>query len=149
MPTDTVYGIQCLAFNEGLVDQIKKIKHRPTSMPFITLIADIKDLKLFDITITKKEQNIAKEYWPGPNTLIFKEKAFRLPSNAFLISILKKTGPLISTSANIHSHETVNTVEKAVSIFNGSINYYVDGGMLNNKPSNIYKIKENTIEKIR
>ncbi len=90
MPTDTIYGVHCLANYQALIDRIYQIKHRPDKMPFITLVKDKNDLHAF-----------------GVDLKIFKladgsTRSFRQPNNAFLLNILSQTGPLISTSANIH-----------------------------------------------
>lgn len=154
MPTDTVYGIHCLAFRPNLISKIVRIKQRNADKPFITLISDTEDLRLFNIN-KDNINDILNNYWPGPNTLVLttkdnKSMAVRLPKNEFLLSILKETGPLISTSANISSHCVVKTINDAINIFSDELDFYVDGGILDSRPSNIYKIdSKSTIVKIR
>lgn len=154
MPTDTIYGIHCKAFRPDLISKIIDIKKRDTNKPFITLISDIKELELLDID-TNRINNILNEYWPGPNTLILTNRnneslGVRLPMNDFLISIIKETGPLISTSANISGELNINSIADAFKIFSNKIDFYVDSGLLNNTPSSIYIIENNLeIKKIR
>lgn len=149
MPTDTIYGIHCLAKDNQLINKIYQIKQRATDVPLITVISKIEDLDQFGIKLNKYEQKITEELWPGPNTLIFNERSFRLPDNDFLASILNSTGPLISTSANLHKRPHSKTVEEAINYFGENIDFYVDGGELNNPPSSVYKISDDSLIKIR
>ena len=154
MPTDTIYGFHCLYSNQKLIDMINEIKGREVTMPIITLISDKKDLKLFGVKVGGIEKIQVKTFWPGPNTLIFQTKdlgkrSFRLPNNEFLLSVLRKTGPLISTSANKHGMPHSKSIEDAVSYFGDKIDLYVDGGILDNPPSSIYEIIDETTVRIR
>ena len=76
-----------------------------------------------------------------------KSLAFRLPNDKNLVSIIKATGPMVSTSANTSNTEPINDSEEALRIFENKIDFMLDKGKLNNKPSKIIKI-ENGIEHI-
>ncbi len=148
LPTDTIYGIHCLAKPE-LLNKVYKAKNRPETMAFITLISDLNQIEQFDITLSEFEKEQVNKYWPGANTLIFSEKSFRLPNNKFLINLMKITGPLISTSANIHKKDVIKNIHEGQQVFTDLIKYFVDGGELNNPPSSIYKVSSNQVTKIR
>src|SRR5687768_12891602 len=86
LPTDTIYGIHCLANDVELAEKVYVLKQRPEHAPFITLISAVEDLKLFDIHLTPFAQEQTAKLWPGPNTFIFtipsgETKSFRLPAN--------------------------------------------------------------------
>jgi L-threonylcarbamoyladenylate synthase len=49
IPTDTIYGIVCSAFNENSVEKLYKIRKRNKDKPMIILIGSVNDLKLFNI----------------------------------------------------------------------------------------------------
>lgn len=154
LPTDTVYGIHCLSSNKDQVDKIHILKKEDVSIPLITLIDNVKYLSDFGVEIRAFEKDSISKYWPGTNTLIFitKEggtKSFRIPSDDFLISILKETGPLVSTSANTHGGPTCLNIKGAIKYFGDGVDFYVDGGNLNSPPSNIYRIEKGSIIKIR
>ena len=69
IPTDTVYGFSGIV---GKTDEkIRKIKERSETKPFIQLISKKEDLNL--ITDEKVPEELLK-FWPGPLTLIVKEK---------------------------------------------------------------------------
>jgi len=154
LPTDTIYGIHCLAKDSDLFEKIIDIKGKDKNTPMITLISDIKDLVNYDVNIDAFAQEQINTFWPGPNTLIFETstgetKSFRFPKNEFLIEVLNKTGPLISTSANLHGKPHSIDVTQAIEYFGDTIDFYVDGGVLNNASSSIYKIIKGSVEKIR
>lgn len=154
LPTDTIYGLHCLANKPNLISKIYDIKDRPTDMPMIRLISDPSDLEIFDIQTTEFEKEQINNLWPGPNTLIFNNNlhqsiSFRVPKNDFLLKILRKTGPLISTSANKHKSDVVKDIESCIKVFGNQVDFYVDGGLLNNSPSKIYKFENGEMVRIR
>ena len=60
--------------------------------------------------------------------------AVRIPENEALRSLLRETGPLMTTSANKHGGKTAATIAEAQRIFGDSVDFYVDGGDLSNRP---------------
>jgi L-threonylcarbamoyladenylate synthase len=159
LPTDTIYGIHRLAHDQEAINRVYQVKGRPEKMPFIALLSSPKDLANFDITISDFAQTQINNLWPGPNTFIFEDssgdtKSFRVPNNEFLQSILSKTGPLLSTSANPHGKPSALSAQEAFDYFGNSyasnnVDFYVDGGRLDNPPSNIYKFEGGQMLKIR
>ena len=65
IPTDTIYGISCLASSQENVEKIYEIKQRDYDKPFIVLISDIKDLQEFNIPLAKDIKDILKNIGPG------------------------------------------------------------------------------------
>ena len=155
IPTDTIYGISCLAFDKNSVEKIYKIKQRDFNKPFIILIPSIKDLNRFGISITSNEKIILNKYWPGPVSIVLnvederyeflhrgtKTLAFRLPDYSGLNKLLSRTGPLVSTSANISNTKSAKSIEEAIEIFKNTVDFYLDVGPLNNPPSKIIRIE--------
>lgn len=163
LPTDTIYGLHCIAKEHEAVNKIYEIKKRGKDMPFILLIGNIKDLDEFGVEITEDITKQINNLWPGPNTLILETHSdkyqhinagkntigFRLPDNDLLINIINEVGPLVSTSANITSMQTPNNVEDIINIFKDKVDLYIDGGILNNNPSRIFRIEDDSLLKLR
>ncbi|HPM08665.1 MAG TPA: L-threonylcarbamoyladenylate synthase [Candidatus Pacearchaeota archaeon] len=163
MPTDTVYGLVASALDEKAVSKIYKIKKRDENKPFIILISSFKDLELFDIRLERKILNIIKKIWPNKVSVILpckKKKffylhrgkgslAFRMPKQKKLLNILNKTGPLASTSANLSGQLPAKNIKEAEKYFGRKVDFYIDGGELNNTPSTIISIKRNRFLIIR
>jgi len=71
-PTETVYGLGADATNEKAVSRIYSVKGRPTDHPLIVHISSINQLDKWAIDIPEYAIKLAKEFWPGPMTLILK-----------------------------------------------------------------------------
>lgn len=154
MPTDTIYGLHCKALSKDLTDKIYEIKKRPASSPCITLISSIKDLDMFNLRIGEYEEFLISKYWPGPNTLIFNttkgaSQSFRLPNKEYLLKVLGLTGPLVSTSANVHKKPYAKSIKEAQDYFGEKVDFYVDAGYIEGRASNVYKVENGTLIKIR
>jgi len=154
LPTDTIYGLHCLATDQSLIKKIYNLKSLSDNTPLITLISDEKELDQFGVEVGEFEKETIKKYWPGPNTLIFDTKdgrtrSFRIPRNDFLTLVLEETGSLISTSANPHEMPVSKDVDQAIKYFGDRVDFYVDGGVLDNPASSIYKISKGEVTQIR
>ena len=71
-PTETVYGLGADATNEKAVSRVYSVKARPTDHPLIVHISSINQLGKWAIDIPEYAIKLAKEFWPGPMTLILK-----------------------------------------------------------------------------
>jgi len=67
--------------------------------------------------------------------------AFRLPKEKDLVNIIKTTVPIVSTSANTSNYPPINSVSEAKIQFEEKLDFMLDKGKLNNKPSKIIKKK--------
>jgi L-threonylcarbamoyladenylate synthase len=72
-PTETVYGLGADAENEKAVSRIYSVKDRPTDHPLIVHISSINQLGKWAVDIPDFAMKLAKEFWPGPMTLILKK----------------------------------------------------------------------------
>lgn len=70
IPTETVYGLAADAENEAAVARIYAAKGRPQDHPVIVHIGLLDQLSKWAINIPDYALKLAKEYWPGPMTLI-------------------------------------------------------------------------------
>ena len=71
-PTETVYGLGADAINEKAVSRIYSVKGRPTNHPLIVHISSFNKLSNWAIEVPDYAIKLAKEFWPGPMTLILK-----------------------------------------------------------------------------
>ena len=111
--TDTLPAIGCLPKFAKIIYEIKK---RDICKPLILMGAENSQLKDYVHESAKKDyENIASRYWPGALTMIIpiSEKnrsvltsknftlGLRIPKSEIAQSLLRKTGPLLTSSANI------------------------------------------------
>ena len=71
-PTETVYGLGADATNKKAVSRIYSVKGRPSDHPLIVHISSINQLEKWAIDIHEYAIKLAREFWPGPMTLILK-----------------------------------------------------------------------------
>jgi len=103
-PTETVYGLGADATNEKAISRIYSVKGRPTNHPLIVHISSISKLDMWAIDIPEYALKLAKEFWPGPMTLILTRSqlagdfitggqssvGLRVPSNLIALLMLKE-----------------------------------------------------------
>jgi len=102
-PTETVYGLGADASNEEAVRRIYEVKGRPTDHPLIVHISSVNSLHKWASDIPEYAIKLARDYWPGPMTLVLKRTseaenfitggqdsvAVRVPNNSVAISLLQ------------------------------------------------------------
>ena len=116
-PTDTVYGLGADASDEVAQKRIFAIKGRPVGMPLILMAAAESQLEGWVHLDTRAEQ-IIRRWWPGPLTVILhgsggRTIGVRIPKHEVALELLRASGPLMATSANLHGKEPAMTAEEA------------------------------------
>jgi len=131
-PTDTV---PALAVKPEFAQVLFRIKQRPPTKPLILMGAAIADLLPY-VSGNPKElqlwQELATQYWPGALTLVLPASdavpsvmnptnsqtiGIRIPDNTIALSILKETGVLATTSANISGQDPLVKMGDIAQIF--------------------------------
>ncbi len=141
IPTDTVYGIACLLDKETAIQEIYKIKERDSSKAIPLLIGEYEQIICATDGISEQAQSLAKEFWPGPLTLVIPKRVelpealtpyatvgIRMPDHTWLRNLIKKVGVLAATSANISGGENPRTAKDVLKQLDGRIPLIIDGG---------------------
>ena len=162
IPTDTIYGIVCSALNPKSVEKLRAIRGKPVDKPLLILVADINDIKHFDIFPDSDTLSVLDKVWPGSVTALLPivNKSFdylsagtgnlgvRFPSDPNLRKFLSRTGPLVAPSANKPRNKPAWTLDEAKEYF-PDLDFYVNGGTLTDKPSTIIKIEGGRAKVVR
>jgi L-threonylcarbamoyladenylate synthase len=140
-PTDTVYGLGALAFNNAAIESIYTAKGRPIEKAIPILIGDLSDLDQVADNIPNMALRFASRFWPGPLTCIVPKKqtlplvvsatstvAVRIPNHPDALALLRAAGPMAVTSANISNQPSASTAEEVYAQLNGRIPLILDGG---------------------
>jgi L-threonylcarbamoyladenylate synthase len=72
LPTETVYGLGADATNAAAVARIYQAKGRPADHPLIVHLGDMQDIGEWADEIPDYAIALARNFWPGPMTLILK-----------------------------------------------------------------------------
>ena len=122
-PTDTLPAIGCLPNFSNTIYEFKK---RDRDKPLILMGSEDKQLIDYVHESAKKDyENIASKYWPGALTMVIpaSEKqtsiltsndltiGLRIPNSNMARSLIRETGPLLTSSANISGFKGSTTVE--------------------------------------
>jgi len=122
-PTDTLPAIGCLPKFSNIIYEFKK---RDKNKPLILMGSEHKQLIKYVHESAKKDyENIASKYWPGALTIVIpaSEKqivnltsndltiGLRIPNSYIAQSLLRETGPLLTSSANISGFKGSITAE--------------------------------------
>jgi L-threonylcarbamoyladenylate synthase len=149
-PTETVYGLGADATNEKAVSRIYSVKGRPADHPLIVHISSINQLEKWAIDIQEYAIKLARDFWPGPMTLILKRSelakdyitggqsnvGLRVPSQPIALALLaefEKNGGLgiAAPSANRFgavSPTTASDVNEELQAYLNSNDLILDGG---------------------
>jgi len=150
-PTETVYGLGADATNEKVVSRIYSVKGRPTDHPLIVHITSINLLEKWAVEIPEYALKLAREFWPGPMTLILKRSnlakdfvtggqdnvGLRVPDHLLALALItefEKLGGfgIAAPSANRFgavSPTTSEAVEEELGSFLQSEDLILDGGL--------------------
>ena len=74
-PTETVYGLGADACNASAVARIYSVKGRPADHPLIVHVASMDALGDWASDVPEYAISLARDFWPGPMTLIMKRSA--------------------------------------------------------------------------
>lgn len=160
LPSDTIYGISARALDRQAVERIHKLKGREGHKPLIVLISDIEQLVM--LGLNHKHADHVKKYWPGALSIEFDAKnapgwlhrggfhfAVRMPDFSELRELIRKVGPIVSTSANLQGQPPAQSVAEAKKYFNELLDFYVDAGGLSGQPSTLVQIVEDKLQVVR
>lgn len=140
-PTDTVYGLGSLAFDNTAIKSIYSAKNRPIEKAIPVLIGDMNDLDQVAINIPEMALIFASHFWPGPLTCILPKKetlppaisatptvAVRIPDHKDARALLRMVGPMAVTSANISGEPSPSTAREVYEQLASRIPLILDGG---------------------
>jgi L-threonylcarbamoyladenylate synthase len=149
-PTETVYGLGANATNSQAVARIYEVKGRPSDHPLIVHIANLKYLEQWISDIPEYAIALAREFWPGPMTLILHRSelakdfitggqstvGIRIPDNSLALGLLEafhKLGGagIAAPSANRFgqvSPTTAEAVQEELGNYLSDTDLVLDGG---------------------
>jgi L-threonylcarbamoyladenylate synthase len=140
-PTDTVYGVGGLVFNRKAVEKIYTAKGRATEKAIPVLLAGADDLAKVTVEVPEIASRLAARFWPGPLTLVVPKHpsipeavsaagtiGVRVPNHPTARALLRLSGPLAVTSANLSGRESPSTAAGVRAQLDGRIALILDGG---------------------
>jgi L-threonylcarbamoyladenylate synthase len=149
-PTETVYGLGADARNADAVKRIYQVKGRPADHPLIVHISSINQVAKWAAEIPDYAIALARKFWPGPMTLIFKRSeiaqdfitggqdtvGLRIPSDPLALALIAEfekisDSAIAAPSANRFGHvspTTAHAVSAELSEYLAVDDLILDGG---------------------
>jgi L-threonylcarbamoyladenylate synthase len=142
LPTDTVYGLGCDAFNAEAVGDLLAAKGRGRDMPVPVLIGTPRTLDGIATGLSDVARLLVEGFWPGGLTLVTRVApslewdlgetggtvAVRMPLHPVALELLVATGPMAVSSANRSGSPPATSVDDAIDQLGEAVGVYLDGG---------------------
>lgn len=162
-PTDTVYGLGCDITQRSAIDRVIRIKGRDPKKPMSFVCADLTHISQY-ANVSDFAYKILKRYLPGPYTFVLpasretpkilqskqRTVGIRIPDHPVPLALVAELGePLLSTSANRSSEETVSDPDDLEARFAHDVDVILECGPLPVLPSSVISLVDDRVEVLR
>ncbi|MDY6810888.1 MAG: L-threonylcarbamoyladenylate synthase [Actinomycetota bacterium] len=142
LPTDTLYGIGCDAFDSEAVASLLAAKGRGRDMPVPVLVGSWHTIDGLVLSVSTAARDLVEAFWPGGLSLVVAQAPslawdlgdtdgtvmLRMPLHPVAIELLREVGPMAVSSANVSRRSPATTVDEAREQLGESVAIYLDGG---------------------
>lgn len=142
LPTDTLYGIGCDAFDPGAVNDLLAAKNRGPEMPVPVLVGSWNTIDGLVASVTPSVRELTRAFWPGALSIVARQVPslqwnlgntagtvmVRMPLHPVAIELLRELGPMAVSSANKSGQPPATTVAEAQAQLGDEVAVYLDGG---------------------
>lgn len=140
-PTDTVYGVGALVDDAQAISRLYVVKGRGSEKAIPILLSDPAELDRVAIEVGQMARRLARRFWPGPITLVVPKLpslpselsaqptvGVRMPDHPVALALMRQTGPLAVTSANLSGEANAVTAQQVLEQLGGRVPLILDGG---------------------
>ena len=142
LPTDTVYGLGADAFDASAVAALLEAKGRGRDMPVGVLVGSWHTIEGLVYAVPESARELIRAFWPGALSLVVQQAPslqwdlgdargtvmVRMPLQPVAIELLRQTGPMAVSSANVSGRPAANTAQEAQDQLGDLVDVYLDGG---------------------
>ena len=143
LPTDTVYGIGADAFNSAAVSALLSAKGRGRDMPVGVLVGSWHTIEGLVYTMPDGARDLIRAFWPGALSLVVPQAPslqwdlgdahgtvmLRMPLHPVAIELLRETGPMAVSSANVSGRPPAVNATEARDQLGDLVDVYLDAGV--------------------
>ncbi|MBN1456266.1 MAG: threonylcarbamoyl-AMP synthase [Sedimentisphaerales bacterium] len=176
-PTETVYGIGCIA-EKNAVERLNEVKERSLGKRYTLHAGSVEAALRFVPGQSLRAGQLIKKGWPGPITIVFKVSdefvktmqarigaeaaeilyydntiGIRCPDNPIASALLNKTKkPVVAPSANLSGQAPAVSAAEVMERFEGRIDMILDGGAESckyRKNSTVVEVDEGNLTVLR
>lgn len=161
-PTDTLYGLGADALNPEAIGKVFEAKERPFEAPVSVAVSDV-DMMRQVANLSPWMERVVESLIPRPITFLLPKKrkvpgtltggsdviGVRIPNHMFALTVIARTGPITTTSANLHEGHAPRTARSAIRQLGDAVDLYVDCGRTAfGKPSTVVDLSGNSRRKV-
>lgn len=142
LPTDTVYGIGCGAFDAAAVRALLEAKGRGPDMPLPVLVGSWTTIDGLVLSVPRQGRALIEAFWPGGLSLVLPHAPslewdlgqtrgtvmLRMPLHPVALELLRDVGPMAVSSANKSGFPPAVSAEEARDQLVDAVPVYLDGG---------------------
>src|SRR5690349_11315225 len=142
LPTDTVYGIGADAFDAAAVTALLAAKGRGRDMPVGVLVGSWHTIEGLVYSVPHSARELIRAFWPGALSLVVQQAPslqwdlgdargtvmLRMPLHPVALELLRETGPMAVSSANLSGRPAATTSEEAQRQLGDLVQVYLDAG---------------------
>jgi len=140
-PTDTVYGLGTNAFYSPGIIKLFEAKGRDANKAIAVLVGEIDQVYLLTEEINLSARTLIEHFWPGALTIVVPKGkntpellsagnsiGIRMPNHPFALELMRKFGPIATTSANLSGRNSPQNAQDVLHQLNNRIPLILDGG---------------------
>ena len=142
LPTDTVYGLGCDAFDPSAVRSLLAAKGRGPQMPVPVLVGSWTTIDGLVLSVPAAARKLIEAFWPGGLSLVLPHAPslawdlgdtrgtvmLRMPLHPVALELLREVGPMAVSSANRTGQPPATTAAEAKQQLGDDVPVYLDGG---------------------
>lgn len=163
LPTDTVYGLACIANSEEAIHNLRVAKNRPDEKAFAYVVNSLEKIEAV-CQLSDRDRELINKHLPGPITFIFNKKsndvivnesqldtlAIRIPDHPLLLEVLAQMEiGIYLPSANISGQSPATDSGEVLNQLNQRIDAIVEGQSFNQIASTIIDATGSTLKLLR
>jgi len=149
LPTDTIYGLHAVASDSAAIARIYRLKARDAGKALPVLFSSVEQLLDNGVRLSDHLRETLGAIWPAPLTAILpiadplpatagaSTVAARIPDLIWLRTLIQKTGPLASTSANLAGGKSAASIQEVDPGLMAGVSAVVDSGPVISQPSTL------------
>lgn len=147
-PTETFYGLGADSLSYQAVQNLFSLKGREQDKPIPVLVSDWEMLEKIVWRIERRAEDLIRNFWPGPLTLIFQARKIlpanltagtgkigvRISSHPVARELCRRTGrPITTTSANPAGQTPPRSAARVRRYFSSRLDLILDSGRVSGK----------------
>jgi len=161
IPTDTVWGIAARLDRPDAIAKIFTVKQRPPEVALPVLVPSLAAAQSLVGALDEVARGLMASSWPGALTVVVacppavaaatgatSTVGLRMPDDPRLLALLDATGPLATTSCNLHGQPPVASAEEAASLL-GQGDVVLAGAAGGGQSSTVVQVLDGVVSVLR